>query len=594
MKNKIAQTEPELTTIQGLFNQAKALGLSIPQPIRDDYQNTPRVLAYFTELGHMAQNEAQPIIQQIINFAKGQEMLANRTLSQQQQNTEEGNAMGASANKKIFNLKKIAQAGIADPNLALPQDDAGIINEGYGADSPLDNATPDMPMDSPELDMGTEEEEGNWSTHADLKEWLDQQGDRAAASSMLTSLVSDPYKQSIVDILESYYEEGITEEDKLIVAQQIFDVLPDAAKNLEPNTEEGILEAPITSPTETLAFINDAENTIKKLAQAHINKPFNMMKVAQHKGMGDNVIMYGPESRRIDPFLKQPISDWHIVERNKGFGLVVDDIWNIDWETLWRGTIMDKFSRPYRDNEGNWVGGYLQKRFEVDKWIPEGNNYQLKPGELRRPYVAEARSTEARLEAMRKKEDRGYEPDSTGNPFNWKKEASSKKKKLTKEADLPALKEPRKPKGFEDWNGPDPTKPDMKCPYCNGTTSPEKGICDNCQKKGYNPRPQSTGNINPHMPDQPGKQSKPLIVSPNHQLGRTAKTKLDGPRIIEEGKKEKRKDKKKGKMSLGDPKSDEFKMLEDKGNMLSSDPFSDDKNIDTEDIEKSCTDLAIE
>lgn len=424
MKNKIAQTEPDITTLQGLFDQARELGLSIPKPIAEDYQNTPRVLAYFTQLGDLAQNKAQPIVQQIINYAKGQEALANRTLLQQEQTKEEGNAMGVSANKKIFNLKKIAQVGMADPNLAMPaQDDAGIIDEGYGADTASTETTPDMPVDQ---NMGEEEE--SWATHADLKNWLDQQGDRASASSMLTSLVSDPYKQSIVDVLESYYEESSTEEDKLKIAQQIFDVLPDAAKDLEPNAEEGVLEAPLTSPTETLAFINNSEAEIKKLAQVGLNKPFNMKKEAQHKGMADNVIMYGPESKRIDPFLRQPISDWHIVERNKGFGLVVDDIWNIDWESLWRGTIMDKFSRPYRDNDGNWVGGYLQKRFEVDKWIPEGNNYQLKPGELRRPYVAEAKGTEARLEAMRKKEDRGYEPASTGNPFNWKKEASSKKK----------------------------------------------------------------------------------------------------------------------------------------------------------------------
>lgn len=134
----------------------------------------------------------------------------------------------------------------------------------------------------------------------------------------------------------------------------------------------------------------------------------------------------------------------------------------------------------------------------------------------------------------------------------------------------------------------------MVCPYCGGTTSPEKGICDNCQKKGYATRPVSTGKVNPHSPDQPGKKAKPLIVSPNQQIGVTAKVKLDGPRIIEEGEKEEKKDKKKGKVSLGEPKSDEFKMLEDKGNMLSSDPFSDDKNTDKEDIEKSCTDLAIE
>ena len=126
-----------------------------------------------------------------------------------------------------------------------------------------------------------------------------------------------------------------------------------------------------------------------------------------------------------DCFLRQPVSDWHIVERNKGFGLVVDDVWNIDYETIWRNNIMDKYSRPYRNKEGEWVGGYIQKRFEVDKNIPDENNYQLKPGEKRRPILPEYGNTESRLQAARA--SGGVEgANDTSKPFNWK-EASKKK-----------------------------------------------------------------------------------------------------------------------------------------------------------------------
>jgi hypothetical protein len=83
-----------------------------------------------------------------------------------------------------------------------------------------------------------------------------------------------------------------------------------------------------------------AKNSVKK----NVVKKFNLTKNAQHKTI-DNMIMWGPQpTPRIDPFLRQPISDWHIVERNKGFGLVVDDIWNIDYETIWRQNIMDKLN----------------------------------------------------------------------------------------------------------------------------------------------------------------------------------------------------------------------------------------------------------
>ena len=152
--------------------------------------------------------------------------------------------------------------------------------------------------------------------------------------------------------------------------------------------------------------VNETLKIIKKIAQKIINKnkkkSYNLTKIAQHKSL-DNAILWGPGQSRIDPFLHQPVSDWHIVERNKGFGLVVDDIWNIDYETIWRENIMDKYSRPYKNNNGDWVGGYIQKRFEVDKNIPETSNMQLKPGQKRKPILSEYGNTEARLQDARAK-----------------------------------------------------------------------------------------------------------------------------------------------------------------------------------------------
>lgn len=186
---------------------------------------------------------------------------------------------------------------------------------------------------------------------------------------------------------------------------------------------------------------------IKKLAQDLANhqirkteasrSAFNLKKEAQHKAL-ENVVMHGPQGNRIDPFTGQLINDWHIYERNKGWGLRMDDALFVDYEAIWRGNIMDKYSRPYRDDEGNYVGGYIEKRFEVDKWIPEGNNYQLKPGERRKPYLPEYRSTEARLQHMRSTNDvDDREFADTSKPFNWSKQASTNsKKKLTREAKI--------------------------------------------------------------------------------------------------------------------------------------------------------------
>jgi hypothetical protein len=91
---------------------------------------------------------------------------------------------------------------------------------------------------------------------------------------------------------------------------------------------------------------------------------------------------------------------------------------------------MDKYSQPYRNDKGEWVGGYINKRFDVDRNIPEGNNLQLLPGQRRRPYLPEFATIEARMEASRKKmaEDRRYEPtDTEAKPYNWKEAAVKKK-----------------------------------------------------------------------------------------------------------------------------------------------------------------------
>ena len=193
------------------------------------------------------------------------------------------------------------------------------------------------------------------------------------------------------------------------------------------------------------------------------------------------MILWGPGQTRIDPFLHQPVSDWHIVERNKGFGLVVDDVWNIDYETIWRENIMDKYSRPYKDKEGNWVGGYIQKRFEVDKNIPVTNNMQLKPGELRKPILPQYGNTESRLQFARS-EGKIEGADNISKPFNWK-EASSKKKKFEKESQIKELKTPElKPLKFP--GDPDPVKNIAPCPFCNSATGKKNGVyfCYNCNK----------------------------------------------------------------------------------------------------------------
>ena len=310
--------------------------------------------------------------------------------------------------KKTFNLKKAQQPQI-------PFDPMGL------------NDSPEMVGDELEMMDPAYQAQRKFNGKIDFFNWLTRETNQEDAKQYIISSGEDNGQMDTIrESIERFYTS--TEKDAINVGKTLEVYKEDQAfaiyEELPDNLKEGQGEI-MTQPK----HFGEIQNIIKKLAEKTVKnnnkKVFNLNKTAQHKTI-DNAILWGPEQSRIDPFLRQPVSDWHIVERNKGFGLVVDDVWNIDYETIWRENVMDKFSRPYRDKEGNWVGGYLHKRFEMDKNIPVTSNYQLKPGEKRRPVVPEYGNTESRLQAARAAGDIEGAID-TSKPFNWK-EASSKKK----------------------------------------------------------------------------------------------------------------------------------------------------------------------
>lgn len=265
----------------------------------------------------------------------------------------------------------------------------------------------------------------SFSKGSDLDNWLSTT-DRQQAQQKLEGLVSsDEELQVLRDALERYYSaENPAEKEKIAGDILAFGVLP--MDIISPDSQINTIETNYKQNVDDTIAATEA--SLKKLAQTKSSKSFNFSKFAQAKTEG-NIITFGPSQVRVDPFSRMPASEWSIVERNKGFGLTVDDVWNIDWESVWRGNIMDKFYRPYRDKEGNWVGGYINKRFEVDRWQPEANKYQLKPGAKRRPYIAESRSIEARMVAQRDKEadEKGWGPEpEKGQPYNWHKVETNK------------------------------------------------------------------------------------------------------------------------------------------------------------------------
>ena len=327
------------------------------------------------------------------------------------------------ASVKPFNLSKIAQGmgemGGMDSYLTQPQ-----IEE-----------TPEV-QQVEQMEELTQEDQlmPPFNTGSEFAVYLENVGsDPSTINSVKQSIlqsIKDPDKESMVsDALDDYFSPEIETGSSERIALDIFDQLDSPEWKTTNMSQEGEIMADYTEA------ITDADKLIQKLAKKHSQnikksstEPFNMQKFAQHNTRNE-VILYGPNESKLDPFSRQPVSDWAVVERNKGFGLVVDDVWNIDFEAIWRENIMDKYSRPYRDSDtGEWIGGYIQKRFEVDKNIPEQNNLQLKPGQKRKPYLPEYGLTEARLQDARsKKEIEGGPFIDQTKPFNWK-EAQSKKK----------------------------------------------------------------------------------------------------------------------------------------------------------------------
>jgi rubrerythrin len=128
-------------------------------------------------------------------------------------------------------------------------------------------------------------------------------------------------------------------------------------------------------------------------------------------------LMTGPGENRMCPKIRKPVSTficrYHCLD-----GLNVDDAEPICGEAIWRQAVMDKFSREYRDKDGNWVGGYLNKRFETHR-DDGGHPMLLKPGQRSAPIHEDAWSTEKRMQEMRRSEgkDRGYS-ETPGDPKN--------------------------------------------------------------------------------------------------------------------------------------------------------------------------------
>lgn len=347
----------------------------------------------------------------------------------------QGSGMGNNtmAKGKVFNLRKYAQTPPGTPS-TVPSTPATTPADPF-------NGSPENVGGEQTLMQSNPSNENKFTTHEQLAQKLDSYGSVENTQVQNPDLVQAiSGNQTAQDSFDRYFSEE-NEENRLGLAKLIYDNLPNNMKNQQVDTSNPSDGMTIQAPykqggtyaeylhTVTAAIQEVAEKIGKSHRQNKQAQAFNLKKYAQHQ-TEQNVILWGPGQSRPDPFLRgQPVSDWHILERNKGFGGDIDGFWGVDWEAVWRGNVMDKYSRPYRDTTtGEWVGGYIQKRFEVDKNIPVTNNYQLLPGERRKPILTEYGNLESRLQSMRNENDGdlGKVYNDTSKPFNWRKAQAAK------------------------------------------------------------------------------------------------------------------------------------------------------------------------
>ncbi len=237
----------------------------------------------------------------------------------------------------------------------------------------------------------------------------------------ILKMVSPSFENDAVDALEAIQSlDRLSGHEKAIrYLGYVFDsfVAPGAWETQD-------MEQPVMSESNPKGIIKfNLSNYIDK-----DKKEASITKTAADQ-FGQAYVLYGPSEKRICPKLRgknmgdvvsEQICRFHCLD-----GLVIDDHKTICGEALWRANAMDKFSREYVNEEGETVGGYLNKRFEINRNVPEENKMRLKPGETRKPRPPSMGNMESRMQDMRNKEGeaRGYAPDTnTGEPFNWAKD----------------------------------------------------------------------------------------------------------------------------------------------------------------------------
>jgi len=294
------------------------------------------------------------------------------------------------------------------------QDDSGFLMTP-GKDMDTDIETISVPLFENHVQMY---EKLKSFSSGDIKSSMNTAWNEYFSQLIGSTEIADDFKAG----LAQFFEVASDSEDAVDIANRLFDMY---SKIHPPKMEESEMDIATASTLDVIKLAKEFAASQKKQS---CSSAFNLTKTAQHKSIMHSSIMSGPGQTSLSPFSRDIQSGLHLIEQNKGFGLKLDDVLDIDFEAIWRGNIMDKYNAPYRDAEGNYVGGYINRRFEVNRNIPKGNNLQLLPGTRSRPWMPQYSTLESRMEVSRGNEDKLVHPANFNKlsigPFNLKKKNS--------------------------------------------------------------------------------------------------------------------------------------------------------------------------
>ena len=206
--------------------------------------------------------------------------------------------------------------------------------------------------------------------------------------------------------LQAFFEADENSQQAVDLAAQAFQAYSSASPTvMKVDAQQRVassIDAIVMASDEEIALLAEkaASSYRDMIKSASSVRKFNLSKTASHGDM-KNVMLFGPGQVKPSPIIKDIESNISAVERNKSNGFFVGDVYDIDFESLWRGNVMDKYYRAFDGKHGLSGGGYIDDRFEVNRNIPVGNDLRVPQDGSPRPFIPEFSGTEARLEASR-------------------------------------------------------------------------------------------------------------------------------------------------------------------------------------------------